>query len=125
MRLFHDFIAIEARDKGIEQIRIRSYEDEIQDIDFPEDIYSVSMGNNAEFSQNFIRLDYESMITPETVFDYDLASKALTVRKMKEIPSGYDKTQYVTERKMAPSRDGVEVPISIVYKKNFKRVMWN
>lgn len=121
IQTFNDFIAIEARDKGIEQIRIRNYQGEIQDIDFPEDIYSVSMGINSEFAQGFIRLDYESMITPETVFDYDLSSKALTVKKMKEIPSGYDKTQYVTERRMAPARDGVEVPISIVYRKDFKQ----
>lgn len=121
IKAFSDFIAIQARDNGIEQIRIRDYQGNTHDVAFPEDVYSASLGNNAEFEQDFIRLDYESMITPETVFDYDLSDKSLKVRKTKEIPSGYDKSLYVTERKMAPTRDGVEVPISIVYKKGFKK----
>ncbi|MCY4254674.1 MAG: prolyl oligopeptidase family serine peptidase, partial [Gammaproteobacteria bacterium] len=55
-----------------------------------------------------------SMITPSTVFDYHLDSGGLEVRKAREIPSGYDKERYVTERLMAPARDGAEIPVSVV-----------
>jgi len=64
---------------------------------------------------------YESMITPDTVFDYDLASAKLQTRKVKKVPSGYDPSQYVTERIMIGARDGVQVPVSLVYKKGFKK----
>ncbi|GAA0860153.1 S9 family peptidase [Aliiglaciecola litoralis] len=121
LQTFDKFIALHARDHGIEQIRIRDYEGNSHDVAFPEQVYSSSLGNNSQFSQDFVRLNYQSMITPETVFDYDLKNKVLKTRKVKEIPSGYDKSDYVTERRMAPSRDGVEVPVSIVYKKGFKK----
>jgi oligopeptidase B len=121
MQTFKDFIALQARDKGIEQIRIRDYQGNSHDVAFPEQIYSASLGNNSQFDQDFVRLDYESMITPHTVFDYELQRKSLTTRKVHDIPSGYDKSQYVTERIMAPSRDGIQVPVSIVYKKGFKK----
>lgn len=121
MQTFQDFIAIEAREKGIEQIRIRDYQDSSFNVDLPERISSVSLGNNSQFNQSFVRLSYESMITPETVFDFDLASKTLETRKVKEIPSGYDKSQYETERVMAKARDGVSIPVSLVYKKGYKK----
>jgi oligopeptidase B len=121
MQTFKNFIALQARENGIDQIRIRQYDGAIEDINFPEEVYAASLGNSAEFKQNFIRIDYESMITPETVFDYDVSEKTLITRKVQKIPSGYDKSEYVTERKMAPVRDGVMVPVSIVYKKGFKK----
>ena len=121
LQTFKNFIALQARENGIDQIRVRQYDGATEDIGFPEKVYAASLGNSAEFEQNFIRIDYESMITPESVFDYDVSQKELVTRKVQEIPSGYDKSQYVTERKMAPARDGVMVPVSIVYKKGFKK----
>ncbi|WJG08841.1 S9 family peptidase [Aliiglaciecola sp. LCG003] len=121
MQTFKNFIAINARDNGIEQIRIRNYQSDMHDVAFPEDVYAASLGNNSQFEQDFVRIDYESMVTPETVFDYNLKTKSLETRKEVEIPSGYDKSEYVTERKMAPGRDGTMIPISIVYKKGFAK----
>ena len=57
------------------------------------------------------------MITPRTVFDYEVTSHSLITRKVQEIPSGYDKSLYQTERIMITARDGAEIPVSIVYKK--------
>jgi oligopeptidase B len=61
------------------------------------------------------------MVTPDTIYDYDVASKELITRKVQKVPSGYDKSQYETERVMIAARDGVEIPVSIVYKKGFKK----
>ncbi|MFA3792586.1 S9 family peptidase [Aliiglaciecola sp. SL4] len=121
IQTFKDFIVLQAREKGIDKIRIRDYQGNSHDVEFPEQVYSASLGNSSEFEQNFVRVDYESMVTPHTVFDYDFGAKSLQTRKVNEVPSGYDKSQYVTERIMAPSRDGIEVPVSIVYKKGFNK----
>ena len=117
---FDGFMAIKQNVNGLERLSIRDYEGSSFDIDFPESLYNVSFGNNPEFSQTHFRLGYESMITPETVYDFDIATKELTERKVTNIPSGYDKSQYETKRLMAKSRDGVLVPISIMYKKGTK-----
>ena len=121
LQTFNDFIAIKSRDVGLDKIHIRDYDNSGSSINFPEEVFRASIGTNPEFTQDFIRVTYESMITPDTVFDYSLADKKLTTRKVQKIPAGYDKSQYVTERVMAPARDGVMIPVSIVYKKGFKK----
>jgi oligopeptidase B len=90
-------------------------------IEFPESVFSTSISINPEFNQQHLRLAYESMITPETVYDYDIEAESLTTRKVQKIPSGYDKSQYETERLMIPARDGALIPVSLVYKKGFKK----
>ncbi len=120
-KTFSDFIALKARESGKEQLRIMDYQGNAHSVEFPEPIFTVDLGNNAEFSQSFVRLNYESMVTPDTVFDYHLDSKTLQTRKVKALPSGYDKEQYETKRIMAPSRDGEQIPVSIVYKKGYKQ----
>ncbi|MFT5137120.1 MAG: oligopeptidase B, partial [Arenicella sp.] len=121
IQTFAKFIALKSRDVGLDKIHIRSYEGESYSIDFPETVFTASIGLNSEFDQDFVRLNYESMITPDTIFDYALVDKKLRPRKVKKIPSGYDKSDYVTERVMAPARDGVLVPVTLVYKKGFKK----
>ncbi len=121
LQAFDKFIAIKARDDGMENIRIRDYANHERKVAFPEAVFAASIGINPEFDQDFLRLDYESMITPDTVFDYDLASHSLAIRKVKKIPSGYDKNQYETKRIMVTARDGAQVPVSMVYKKGFKQ----
>jgi len=121
LQTFDKFIALKARDNGLENIRIRDYQGNEVKVAFPETVFATSIGNNPEFNQTFLRLNYESMITPDTVFDYHLENKKLSTRKVQKIPSGYDKTQYLTERIMVKARDGVNVPVSIVYKKGYKK----
>ncbi len=91
------------------------------DIEFPEHVFSARLGNNPDFNANVIRISYESMITPDTLFAYDFADRQKTILKKQNIPSGYDASQYHTERLMAPSRDGVMIPVSIVYRKDFAK----
>jgi oligopeptidase B len=121
IQTFAKFIALKSRDVGLDKIHIRSYEGGSYSIDFPETVFTASIGHNSEFDQDFVRLNYESMITPDTVFDYALVDKKLRPRKVQKIPSGYDHSDYVTERVMAPARDGVLVPVTLVYKKDFKK----
>ena len=118
---FADFIAVEERIDGLDQIRLIDRDGESSSIEFPESVYSVGIGANEEFEARTLRLGYESMVTPDTVFDYDLDTAKLRTRKVQEIPSGYDASVYVTERAMAPARDGVRVPVSIVYRKDTPR----
>src|SRR3546814_19168533 len=61
------------------------------------------------------------MVTPDTIYDYHLATGDLEVLKVQEIPSGYDATRYATERLMIPARDGTPIPVSIVYPKDLPR----
>ena len=121
LQTFEEFMVIKSRDMGLEKIHIRSYDGDSHEVEFPEALFTADLGVNLEFKQNFVRLAYESMITPATVYDYDLVSKVLTTRKVQKIPSGYDKSQYETKRIMASARDGVQVPVSLVYKKGFKQ----
>jgi len=121
MQTFKDFMVIKSRDLGLDKIHIHSYEGDSHEVMFPEALFTAGLGVNLEFDQSFVRLGYESMITPSTVYDYDLEDKALATRKVQRIPSGYDKSQYETKRIMATARDGVQVPVSLVYKKGMKQ----
>jgi oligopeptidase B len=121
--LFKEYMVTESRVAGLDQIDIRQYGDvnNTQRIQFPEASYDAGLSSNPEYDTQKLRLSYESMVTPDTVYDYDIASKKLETLKVQEIPSGYDASQYVTERLMIKARDGVEVPVSVVYKKGFKK----
>ncbi len=121
MQVFKNFMFMASRENGIERFSISDYEGNSHDVSFPESVFSVSNGGNPEFSQDFVRINYNSMITPRTVFDYYLSDKKLVIKKVQEIPSGYDKSQYITERIMAPARDGASVPVTLVYNKDFKK----
>ena len=119
--IFANHIVVELSRKGLQAMHVIPNEGESYDIAFPESVYSVGLGTNPSFEQNHVRIGYTSMITPQTVYDFDFSSKSLNERKQQKIPSGYDKSQYETLRLMAPARDGAEVPVSIVYKKGFKK----
>ncbi|WP_017931158.1 S9 family peptidase [Robiginitomaculum antarcticum] len=127
LQTFADEIVLKSRKNGYETVELIGYPDadstklKSHSVKFPEVIFTASIGVNPEFDQDKIRLNYESMVTPSTVFDYDPESKTLETRKVQNIPSGYDKSQYQTERLMIPARDGTLIPVSIVSKKGFKK----
>ncbi|UTW55257.1 S9 family peptidase [Kordiimonas sp. SCSIO 12610] len=120
-QLFETFRVVQERIDGLDQILIQPKDGEAFHIDMPEAAYEASIGNNPEYSQTHLRFGYSSMITPPTVFDFDLAARELVIRKEQEIPSGYDKSLYQTERLMVEARDGVKVPVSVVYHKDWKK----
>ncbi|QNQ08952.1 S9 family peptidase [Sphingomonas alpina] len=119
---FRDFFIVDGREDGLDQIEIHSYEGGLpKRIAFPEASYDAGLGNNPEYDMQVLRVGYESMVTPGTEYDYDVATGTLTTLKVQEIPSGYDASKYATERLRITARDGTEVPVSIVYPKDFPR----
>jgi len=90
-------------------------------IEFSEPAYNVSLGNNPEFEARHVRFQYESFITPRSVFDYDIASRERILRKQQPVLGGYDATQYVSERLSARADDGSSIPISTVYRRDTLR----
>ncbi len=119
---FADFFIVDGREQGLDQIEIHSYEGGApRRIEFPEASYDAGLGDNPEYDMKVLRLGYESMVTPGTVYDYDVATGAKTMLKVQEIPSGYDASKYATERLSITARDGTPVPVSIVYPKDFPK----
>ncbi len=118
---FRDHLVIQERVNGLDQVRLRSYDGQEERIPFQEASYTVGLGANPEYAPSTYRLSYSSMVTPPTVYDYHPDDNRLETRKVQQIPSGYDPSQYVTERLMVPSRDGRQVPVSIVYRRGFER----
>lgn len=111
---FLDFIAVEERIDGLDHVRLIDLADKSSYVSFPESAYTVHLDTNPEFQTDTLRLEYSSMVTPTTVFDYHVASGELEVRKVQQVPSGYDASEYVTDRMLATARDGEQVPVSVV-----------
>jgi oligopeptidase B len=120
--LFRDFYVTEGRVRGLDRIEVRYYEDpsRVEPIEFPEASFSAGLGDNPEWAVTTLRLSYESMVSPASVLDYDVASRKLTTLKIQEIPSGYDASLYATERLEIAARDGTKIPVSVVYRKDRK-----
>ncbi len=120
--LFRDFYVIEGRVRGLDRIEVRYYDDpaRVEPIAFPEASFSAGLGDNPEWAVTTLRLSYESMVSPASVLDYDVAARTLTTLKVQEIPSGYDASLYATERLEIAARDGTKIPVSIVYRKDRK-----
>jgi len=89
-------------------------------IAFDEAAYSLDTMGSYEFDTTNLRFSYSSMTTPSEVYDYDMATRARTLRKRQEIPSGHNPADYVTTRIMATSHDGAEVPVSLLHRRDFK-----
>ena len=120
---FADFFIVEGREDGLDQVELHRYDPAIAPVrlKFPEASYVAGIGDNPEYAVDKLRLSYESMVTPGTVQDYDVATGTIETLKVQEIPSGYDPARYRTERLKIAARDGTEVPVSIVYPKDFPR----
>jgi len=121
MTAFTSYLAIQERVEGLDQIRLLFPDGTERRVAFPEASYAASLGSNAEPDAPNLRISYSSMVTPNTVFDYQVASGELVTRKVQDIPSGYDASLYATERLIATARDGTKVPVSIVYKKGYRK----
>ena len=118
---FAGYLAISERVDGLDAIRLRRGDSSETYVAFPEASYAAGIGPNPEPDAPVLRLSYSSMVTPLTVFDYDVAAATLTARKVQAVPSGYDAAQYVTERLTIAARDGTGVPVSVVYKRGFPK----
>ena len=115
---FQDFIAVEERIDGLDHIRLIDRAGKSTFITFPESAYAARISTNPEFETVTLRLEYTSMVTPITVFDYHVDTNELEVRQIQQVPSGYDPSEYVTERVRVTARDGAQVPVSTVRRKD-------
>ncbi|MEL0210612.1 MAG: S9 family peptidase [Novosphingobium sp.] len=118
--LFRNFYVTEGRVRGLDRIEVRYYDDpsRVEPIAFPEASYEASLGDNPEWDMSVLRVGYESMVSPSSSYDYDVATRSLTLLKVQEIPSGYDASLYETARLEIAARDGTMVPVSVVWRKD-------
>ena len=119
--LFSDHAVLSEWENGLEQIEIVNFKNnERHRIAFPEPVYSAGISSNREFSTTVVRYNYQSLSTPSSVFDYDMNSRKATLLKQTEVPGGFDKNNYKTERVFATASDGTKIPMSVVYRKTVK-----
>jgi len=90
-------------------------------VEYPEAVYAAGLGPNAEFDTTTLRYDYQSLITPVSVFDYDMKAGTSTRLKETEVPGGFDRANYISERIFAMAADGTRIPISVAYRRGVKR----
>jgi len=119
---FRDFVVISERKDGLTQMAIRSLRDgSLHYLDFGEAAYTVYPSTNAEYDTDVVRYGYTSLVTPSSTFDYHMADRKKELKKQQEVLGGYHPADYRTERMSATASDGTQVPISIVYKKGFRK----
>jgi oligopeptidase B len=107
------------RESGLPQLKVVDFASGASHrIAFPEPTYSAFPGANAEFDTTTFRYTYQSLVTPSSTFDYDMEKRASRLMKQVEVLGGYDPARYRSERVFATARDGVKVPVSLVFKKD-------
>jgi oligopeptidase B len=120
--LFHNHAVSIERENALVRFVVHDFRSAKDvNITFPEPVYSAGPGANPEYDTKLFRYNYQSFITPSSVYDYDMESGESTLLKQTEVLGGYDPKRYVSERLYAKAPDGVMVPISIVYKTGMKR----
>jgi oligopeptidase B len=122
LELFKDFAVAVEQSEGLRRLRVFDFAKSAwRELTFPESIYTASPGGTPEYNSPTFRVSYQSMVTPPSIYDFTLATLERTLMKQQEVLGGYSPADYVTERQWAPARDGVRVPISLVYKKGVAR----
>jgi len=125
--LFDSFFIACEREAGLPRLRLWSFlgvgpqAEQTAEIAFPEPAYSAHPHINRIFDTTTFRYGYQSLVTPSSVYEYDVASGVSTLLKQLEIPGGFDCTLYASERINSTAPDGVQVPISLVYRKDQRK----
>jgi oligopeptidase B len=120
--MFRDFWVASERDNGLLKLRIFDYASgKSHYLEVAEQVYQMHGGMNPEYDTGTYRFVYESMVTPRSWFDYDLAKREKKLLKQQPVLGGYDPSQYASEALVATAKDGTKVPISIVYKKSLRK----
>ncbi len=119
LQTFKNFLLLSERDKGLPQFRIYDFQTkQSHRVTFPEPSYQASEAQNAEFDTTLFRFRYQSPITPPSTFDYDMGKQTRVLVKQQEVLGGYDSSKYVVERIAAKAKDGTEIPITVIRKKD-------
>src|SRR5205807_6730096 len=125
---FKNHLVLFERDGGLPYLRIVDLASKAENalaashrIEFLEPAYNASLGENPEFDVSHVRFQYESLVTPRSVFDYDVRTRERILRKQQPVLGGYDASQYVSERLHASATDGTRIPVSLVYRRDTAR----
>ena len=119
--LFADHLVLSEWEKGLQKIEVLDFKTaKRQRVEFPEPVYAASLAQNREFDTSVVRYNYQSLVTPSSVFDYDMNTLKSTLLKETEVPGGFDKKNYKSERLFATAKDGTKIPLSVVYRKDTK-----
>jgi oligopeptidase B len=120
--LFENHLVVYEREKGLKRIRVRNFKtNEDYYVEFPEPVYTFRPTGNREYHTNILRFMYMSLVTPRSIFDYNMDDKTRELKKQDEVLGGYDPGQYRSERIFATAPDGTKIPISMVYRKGMVR----
>ena len=120
--LFAHHAVLSEWENGLQQLDVLDFKtNKRQRIKFPEPVYSVSLSENREFDTDLVRYSYNSLVTPNSVFDYDMNIGKSTLLKETEVPGGFDRNNYQSERVFATASDGTKIPMSMVYRKGVKK----
>lgn len=120
--VFDNYLVLSERSNALTHLRIKDQtSDDEHYLDFGEPAYVAYTSTNPEFNTKTLRFVYSSLTTPRSTIDYNMATKERQIMKQQEVVGGHDPEEYITERIFAPARDGVQIPMSIVYKKTTKK----
>ncbi|MBI5020796.1 MAG: S9 family peptidase [Ignavibacteriales bacterium] len=118
---FNNYSIVYEREKGLQKMRVTDMQSgQTHYIDFPDPVYTAYPNVNRIYDTKVFRFSYQSLTTPSSIYDYNLETKEEKLIKQQEVVGGYDPNEYKSERIYAKAPDGVEVPISLVYKKGVK-----
>ncbi|HEX8355554.1 MAG TPA: prolyl oligopeptidase family serine peptidase, partial [Pyrinomonadaceae bacterium] len=121
VEMFRDFYVVSERGNATPALRVVDFKtNKAVDIGVPEPVYNISMSTNREFDARKVRYNYQSFITPSSVYDYDVKTGRSELLKQQPVLGGYDPAAYRSERVYAAAPDGTRVPVSLVYKKDLK-----
>ncbi|WP_026441442.1 S9 family peptidase [Pseudacidobacterium ailaaui] len=124
VELFSGFYVTCERENGLQRLHVHRFSGAgtntlpAQEIAFPEPVYLVYSHVNRIFETTVFRYGYQSLVTPSSVYEYDVMTGESKLLKQQEVPGGFDRTNYASERIFAPAQDGVKVPVSLVYRKD-------
>lgn len=119
METYHHFLVRLVRKNALPSILIRNMStDETHEIAMPEAAYALGLAGGFEFDTPWLRLSYSSPTTPSQIFDYHMENRERVLLKTQSIPSGHDANAYQTERLIIPARDGAEIPVTLLYRKD-------
>ncbi|WP_241828198.1 S9 family peptidase [Lacinutrix venerupis] len=122
IEIFKDYLVVNERLNGLNKIRIISWNgDQDYYLPFHSETYTANLGNNPDFNSEELRYNYNGLTTPSSVIDYNFKTKVKTIKKEQEVLGGkFNKDNYESKRIWATAKDGVKIPMSIVYKKGIK-----
>ncbi len=119
---FADHLVITERQEGLRKLRIRRLSSGAEHyVTLPEPVYTLSAPGGPEFDTTLLRFNYTSLVTPPSTYDYDMNARTRVLVKQQPVLGGFDSRNYISERIFATAADGTKIPVSLVYRKGFKK----